>query len=185
MKTELHIKIGRQTSLLSFVLGTGIFALYFFTSFFELLFVGFIFIALSGLVNIVILLLILLKANKDRDNRMKLLKTCGLMLLNVPVMILYCWVAFILLNTMRITFVNSTQFTLTNINVAGCSGGHIDKLNEGESKTIWVDITGDCSITIDYLSNRQQKEERVTGYVTSNDGKKIRHNIGGQNDEQF
>lgn len=74
------------------------------------------------------------------------------MLLNIPVMFFYCWAALILLATMRITFTNSTQTTLTNINVIGGGGGHIDKLERGENQTVWVAITGDCSIGIDYLS---------------------------------
>ena len=93
------------------------------------------------------------------------------MLLNIPVMFFYCWVTIILLNTMRITFANSTQTTLTNINVVG-GGGHIDKLESGESETVWVDIIGDCSIDIDYLYNGQRKEESVAGYVTSSMGQK-------------
>ena len=185
MTTERHIKLGRQTALISFLFGTGIFGLYFLTSSFELLFIGYGFIALTGLINIGILISILVKANKDKDNRKKLLTTCGLMLLNIPVMLFYCWVAIILLNTMRITFTNATQTTLTNINIIGCGGGHIDKLEIGESETVWVDITGDCSINIDYLSNGQKKEESVAGYVTNSMGQKMKHNIGGQNEEQF
>jgi hypothetical protein len=185
MTTERHIKLGRQTALISFLLGTGIFGLYFLTSSFELLFVGYGFIALTGLINLGILISVLVKANKDKDNRKKLLTTCGLMMLNIPIMLFYCWVAIILLGTMRITFTNSTQTTLTNINIVGCGGGQIDKLEVGESETVWVDITGDCSINIDYLANGQRKEESVAGYVTSSMGQKMKHNIGGQNEEQF
>ncbi|TXF77667.1 hypothetical protein [Chryseobacterium sp.] len=185
MTTERHIELGRQTALISFLLGTVIFGLYFLTSSFELLFVGYGFIALTGLINIGILISILLKAYKDKENRKKLLTTCGLMLMNIPVMVVYCWVAIILLDTMRITFTNSTQTTLTNINIIGCGGGQIDKLEIGESETVWVKITGDCSIDLKYLSNGQQKEEGVAGYVTSSMGQKIKHNIGGQNEELF
>ena len=185
MTTERHIKLGRQTATISFLLGTGIFGLYFLTSSFELLFVGYGFIALTGIINIGILISILVKGIKEKDNRKKLFTTCGYMLLNIPVILFYCWVAIILLDTMRITFTNSTQTTLTNINIVGCGGGHIDKLEIGESETVWVDITGDCSISVDYLSNGQQKEESVAGYVTSSMGQKMKHNIGGQNAEQF
>jgi hypothetical protein len=185
MTTERYIKLGRQTALISFLLGTAIFGLYFLTSSFGLLFLGYGFIALTVLINIGILISILVKANKDKDNRTKLFTTCGLMLLNIPVMLFYCWVAIILLNTMRITFTNSTQTTLTNINIVGCGGGHINKLESGESETVWVDITGDCSISIDYLSNGQKKEESIAGYVTNSMGQKMKHNIGGQNEEQF
>ncbi|SHF79141.1 hypothetical protein SAMN05444396_101411 [Flavobacterium segetis] len=86
---------------------------------------------------------------------------------------------------MRITFTNSTQTTLTDINIVGCGGGHIDKLKVGESKTVWVDITGDCSIDINYLSNGQRKEETVAGYVTSSMGEKVNHKIDGKDKDIF
>jgi len=181
MKTERYIKLGLQTALISFLLGTFIFGLYFLSSSFELLFVGYAFIVLIGLINIGILTSILLKAIKDVDNRKRLMTTCGIMLLNIPVMLFYCWVAIILLDTMRITFTNSTQTTLTNINIVGCGGGHIDKLEIGQSETVWVDITGDCSISVDYFSNGLKKEELVAGYLSGGMGQKMEHNISGHN----
>lgn len=86
---------------------------------------------------------------------------------------------------MRITFTNSTQTTLTDINIDGCGGGHIDKLEVGESKTVWVDITGDCSIDINYLSNGQRNGETVAGYVTSSMGQKVNHKIDGKDKDIF
>jgi hypothetical protein len=90
-----------------------------------------------------------------------------------------------LLDTMRVTFTNSTPATLTNINILGCGGGHIDKLEAGESQTVWIVIKEDCSIKIDYLSNGQKMEEGVTSYVTRGIGQKLEYNIGGQNNAQF
>lgn len=185
MTTQQHIKLGRLTALISFLLGTSIFGLYFLTSSSDLLFLGYGFIVLTGLINIGILISILLRANKDIENRRRLLTTSGVMLINIPVMLIYCWIAIILLGTMRITFTNDTGTQLTDINIIGCGGGHIDKLEIGESETVWVDITGDCSINIDYLYNGQKKEESVAGYVTNSMGQKMKHNIGGQNTEQF
>ncbi|SFU17424.1 hypothetical protein SAMN04489724_4647 [Algoriphagus locisalis] len=180
MTTDRHIKLGRTIALISFLAGTIIFGLYYLTSAFELLFVGYGFIALIGLINIGVLIAILVRAGADRENRSRLLKTCGLMTLNIPVMKAYCWVAIILLGTMRITFTNETGTKLTDINIIGCGGGHIEKLEVGESETVWVSITGDCSIDIDYLSNGQRKEEMVAGYVTSSMGQKLNHKIDGQ-----
>lgn len=153
------------------------------TSAFELLFAGFGFIVIIGLINISVLIAILIKAGKDKA-RKRLLNTSGLMLLNIPVMIAYSWVAIILLGTMRITFINETDTTITDINIVGC-GGNIDKLEVGESQTVWVGITGDCSIYVDYLSNGQRMEETVAGYVTSNMGQKVRHKIDGKDKEIF
>jgi hypothetical protein len=62
MKTERHIKLARQTILLSFLLGTAIFGFYFFTSSFEVLSLVYGFITLAGLLNSVVLISILVKA---------------------------------------------------------------------------------------------------------------------------
>lgn len=184
MTTERLIKLGRQTALISFLLATAIFILYFLTSSFEILTLGQSFIALAGLINVGILISILFKTNRDKANKAQLFTTCGLMLLNIPVLFFYCWVTGILLDTMRITFTNTTKTTLTNINIVGC-GAYIDKLESGESETVWVEITSDCSIGINYLSEGQKKEENVAGYVTPLMGQKMKHNIGGKNDKQF
>lgn len=185
MSAEKHIKTGKLTALISFLIGTAIFGLYFLTSAAELLFLGYGFILLTGLVNAIILWTILVAAYKDNPNRKRLLLTSGLMLLNIPVMLIYCSIAFVLLDTMRITFTNATDKVLTDINIVGCELKHIDKLEIGETKTVWVGITGDCTINIDYLADGQRKEENVAGYVTSSMGQKMKHNIGVQNDNMF
>ena len=185
MKTESYIKLGRLIALISFILGTIIFGLYFQSSLDELLFVGYGFIVFTGIINIILLISILIRASIEKDNRKKLLTTCGLMLLNIPIMLLYCWIAFIIIGYMRITFTNTMPTTLTDINIIGCETEHIDKLEIGESKTVWIGITGDCTINIDYLENGKRKEEIVVGYVTSGMGQRIKHNVGGQNKETF
>ena len=185
MTTDRYIKLGRITALISFIAGTIIFGLYYLSSAFILLFVGYGFIALMGLINIGILVAVLSRANRDKENRRKLLKTCGIMLLNIPVMIVYCWIAIILLDTMRITFTNETGKEISDINIVGCGGGYIDKLEIGESKTVWVSITGDCSIELEYLSNGKRNDEIVAGYVTSSMGQKINHKIDGQDKDMF
>lgn len=185
MTTEAHIKLGRKTALISFLLGSCIFGFYFLTSVFELLFLGLGYIILTGLINLGVLILIVDKAREDKNKRKKLYATCGLMLLNIPVKLFYCWITGILLNTMRITFTNATQTTLTNINIEGCGGGQIDKLESGESETVWVDITGDCSINVTYFFNGVKTDENIAGYVTGNLGQKMKHNIGGKNERLF
>lgn len=178
MGTERHIRLGRLTAILSFLLGTFIFGLYYITSSSALLFIGYGYILLASLVNLVVLVLILNRAKKDQNNRKGLLKTSGIMLLNIPVMLLYCWIAIILLGTMRITFTNPTQTPIDNIKIMGCASGYIDRLSAGESKEIWVDISGDCTINITYSLAGTNKEEVVVGYVTSSMGQKIEHRIG-------
>jgi hypothetical protein len=92
---------------------------------------------------------------------------------------------FVLLNTMRITFTNSTQTTLSNIHIHGCGSGYIEKLDIGQRKTVWIDITGDCSINIDYLFKGQTKKEIIADYVTTFMGQKINYKIRQENEEYF
>lgn len=185
MKTEHYINLGQLAALISFLLGTIIFGLYFMTSSFNLLFVGYGFIAIVGLINVCIIIPVLTRATNDKVNKSKLNWTAALMLLNIPVMLTYCWVAVILLNTMRITVTNSTQTVLEDITIVGCETEYIDKLEIGKSKTVWVTITGDCAIDIHFLTNGQPKMENVAGYVTNNMGQKMKYNIGGRNDDLF
>lgn len=183
LTTAQFVKLGRMTALISFVLGTFIFLLYFFTSSDDLLLAGYLFIIITGLANILVIIIILVAPAKDEDRRNKIQSTIGLMLLNIPVMVLYCWIAIILLDTMRITFTNSTQTTLTDINITGCETEHIDLLEAGESETVWVSISGDCTIYVDYISNGVRKKENVAGYVTPGMGGKMKHTIGGVNEK--
>ena len=172
--------IGKFTALVSFLIGALIFGLYFFTSKGELLFVGYGYIAFAGIINLIVILFILVMAITDSSNRKNLLKTSGIMLINIPIMFIFIWVVMILIGTMRITFTNATQNKLTDINIVGCETKHIDELKPNESKTIWVGITGDCSINLEYLENGKLKRETVVGYATAGGGQKLKHKIDGK-----
>ncbi|MDY7394160.1 hypothetical protein UMM65_02825 [Aureibaculum sp. 2210JD6-5] len=185
MTTEKQIALGKRTALFSFIIGTTIFGIYFLTSNWQLLFVGYGFIIIAGFFNIIILILMLAKANIDPENRNKLLKTSGLMLLNIPVLFIYVWFAIILTGNMRIKFTNTTENKLTEINIIGCETEHIAELEPNESKTVWVGITGDCTINLDYKENGVKKNETVAGYVTRGMGQKMNHKIGGENHLEF
>ncbi|MDQ3111930.1 MAG: hypothetical protein M3R17_18745 [Bacteroidota bacterium] len=185
MINEQYIKQGKFIALISFLSGTFIFGAFFLTSEFKLLFVGYVFIAVATVINLGFLVAILIKVLHNKAQIKKALATCGLMLLNIPVTLFYCWIAITLMNTMRITFINATQIDVTDIKITGCEPGHILKLQPGESQTIWVDITGDCSIDIEYLSNGQLTKESVADYVTNSLGQKIEYKIGGKNEKPF
>lgn len=179
MNTEKLIKTGKQTAIISFIIGTGIFGLYFLSSSDILLFLGYGFIVLAGITNFVIFILLLTRIYYDKTNKQKILSTCGLMLLNIPIMIIYIWIAIILLNTMRITFNNTSKTTYTNIQIIGCETESIKKLEAGESKTVWIGITGDCSLSIIYGKNGVKKTETVMSYVTNNMGQNLSYTIEG------
>ncbi|QQR88301.1 MAG: hypothetical protein IPJ76_08855 [Flavobacteriales bacterium] len=160
-------------------MGTIIVALYYWTSSSELLIAGYWFIVVAALVNVAVLTALLVKASKARTEK-KLLITCGLMLLNIPVAVGYMLLVVTLLDTMRITFTNMTNTPITDISIEGCEAEHIDELEVGESRTVWISISGDCDIAVDFLSNGTRKREIVAPYVTSSMGQKLEHNIGGR-----
>ena len=91
----------------------------------------------------------------------------------------------LLTGNMRITFTNSTKHKLTEINILGCETEHISELKPNESTTVWVGITGDCSINVDFKENGEKKSEIVAGYVTSGMGQKMNYKIGGENQLKF
>jgi hypothetical protein len=174
MNSEKYINLGKGTAIISFFIGTLIFGIYFLTSNSDLLFIGYGFIVLAGITNLIILIAILAKSKSDLTNRKRLLKKSGLMLINLPIMFLFIWFSLILIGNMRITFTNSTQNKLTDIKIVGC------ELKPNESKTVWVEITGDCSINLEYLENGELKKEMVARYVTSGMGQKIKHKFDGK-----
>jgi len=171
----------RLVSLISFILGTGLFVLYYFSDASSLLFLGLGFIIIAGLVNLIYFILVVRQTLKAKDNRRSFYVTCGLMLLNIPIMLLYCWWTSILLNTMRITFVNETSSRLTNIKIFGCEEKRIDKLEPREKKLVWVGITGDCSVNIEFNKDGKMENENVSGYTTNNMGQRMTHKIGWEN----
>jgi hypothetical protein len=178
MPSDKYLKNAKKIAALSFLLGTTIFIFYYLTSTGGLLFAGYAFILIAGLINLFIIIDILLKARTGNQQRKsKIYKTCGLMLLNIPVVLFYCRVTVLLLGTMRVTLTNSTQAELTRIAISGCESKFIASLKPGQSKEVWVGINGDCSIMVTYLSNGQQKNEMIAGYVTGGMGEKIKYTI--------
>jgi hypothetical protein len=89
MKNNLNIT-ARITALVSFVVGTMMLAFYLYYGE-SALNIGFtlFFIATAFIVNIVLFVILFLSALTNKTNRYNTLETCGLMLLNIPVTVLY------------------------------------------------------------------------------------------------
>ncbi len=144
----------------------------------ELIFIGYAFVSFAAIVNIIVFAILLAKSTLDSSNRNKLLKTAGLMALNIPIALIYFYFVLVLVNTMRITFVNETGETLTSLVVDGCETLELGELQPKERTTCWVSIDRDCSITLEYSLNGQTKIEEIYGYVTTSMGQKGTFNIG-------
>jgi hypothetical protein len=179
MTTENYQQLGKRAALFSFLLGTLIMLGFFITGEFKLAFVGLFYILIIGSINVLIFIAILIKTFKNPEHKKPLLLTCILMLLNIPVMLLYCWFAFYLLDTLRITFTNVTPKEISDIKIEGCESNFIKTLKPNQSKTVWINIPNDCFVNIKYTSNGQNKTENVIPYTTGGMGEKMKYDIGG------
>lgn len=86
-------KIGKIVALISFLIGTTLFS--FFLYFGETtipIMLGFKFIIVAFIINLILLMANLLIFLFDFRNRSEYLKTCGIILINIPVSILYFYI---------------------------------------------------------------------------------------------
>lgn len=181
-------KIGFLIAVVSFLLGTLLLLIFYLSDSFDIAIIGYGFLIVAGIVNLIVLLILIKKSMTDKENRNSYLKTSGLLLLNIPIAIVYLIFVMFLFNTMRINFINKTGKPITEIQITGCESKTIDKLDIDESKTIWIGIPGDCSITIEYKIDDEIKREEVFSYVTNSMGQRAIFRIGNQEkpiDETF
>jgi hypothetical protein len=87
MKKDKSIQLGLVTTIVSFIIGSIIFGLYYFTSFAGILFLGYFFIVVAGLINIIVFAKMTSNAAKEKDK--KIFRVSALMLINIPIMLLY------------------------------------------------------------------------------------------------
>lgn len=83
-------KIGIYSAITSFIIGTVMFLIFYFTNYGDMVMTpGIIFVIVAGIVNAVILLGILKKLICEKENRKKKLITSAIILLNIPIAIIY------------------------------------------------------------------------------------------------
>jgi len=184
MKTITQIKIGKLTAIISFLIGTTLFLLYYFTTNENLFLIGFFYIIFSGIINLGVLLWLSTKSTNDLDLKKGLSQAKKLILLNIPIAIAYFIGIMTLLSYMRITFINNTNSEISNIRIIGCEEREISKILPNERITKWISINGDCSISIKYNNNGIEKEEIVAHYVSGLMGQRYQYRIG-EDDGKF
>ncbi len=168
----------KKTAIITFLIGTLLLSVYYFTSNFALLYVGLAFVVIAFVVNIAVLFSAWRSYKKKPDSKKLLWSDAGTLLLNVPVLFLYALIAVHLTNVMRVHFSNTNPVEISEIKIEGCDSKSVAKLLAGESKTVWIPITQDCEIMISYRKNGQLITEEVAGYLTPGMGERIHYSIG-------
>jgi len=171
-------KIGRFTALISFLIGTVFLIVFYFTNSVTITINGLIFTVIAGIINLGVFVKVLVDLKNEKENRKKYFRTSGIMLLNIPIVLLYFYFVIILMNTMRVTLINETGREISQLRIIGGEPKTIDKLDIGEKRTKWIAIKGDNSLSIEYNIDGETKKETIYGYITSFSGDKIKYAIG-------
>jgi hypothetical protein len=169
-------KIGLYTALISFLIGTMILIIFYFTDSSEIISFGMIFIVVAGIINAGVFVKVLIDLINEKENRKKYFFTSGIMLLNIPIVLAYFYFVMILMNTMRVSFINETGREITNLKIIGGEPKSIEKLEIGEKQTKWIAINAINDLILEYEFNGEVKTEMIYSYMVV--GKKIEHRIG-------
>ena len=178
MRPQKLIRIGIKAGVLTILLSSLIYFTYYFTSYNLIVYLEYAFIFLAGAACFIILLRILNHVKKHKRYRIPLLLTSGFILISGIIAIIYFRNLTTLLDTMRINFVNESQYVLTDIKISGCQKKQVENIAPKASQTVWIRITRDCAINLSYNENGVVKNEVISSFVTTSMGQKINFSIG-------
>ncbi|HYG53222.1 MAG TPA: hypothetical protein VD905_20120 [Flavobacteriales bacterium] len=177
MTSRRLIKTAKIITLFSFFGGTIIFFWFYFTMNYNALFLGYMYIAFTVILNLGLLVVMLVRSLSDEESRSKLRSAGALMFVNIPVMFIYVGLTVMLLNRLRITLVNKTTHEIANIKLFGCEEHKIGNIPAGESKGVWVYIPTDCQVEMEYLLNGRKTNATVVEYASAGHGELITYEI--------
>ena len=178
MRPQKLIRIGIKAGVLTILLSSLIYFTYYFTSYNLIVYLEYAFIFLAGAACFIILLRILNHVKKHKRYRIPLLLTSGFILISGVIAIIYFRNLTTLLDTMRINFVNESQYVLTDIKISGCQKKQVGNLEPKGTQTVWIRITRDCAINLSYNENGVVKNEVISSFVTTSMGQKLNFRIG-------
>ncbi|PQJ15680.1 hypothetical protein [Aureicoccus marinus] len=178
MKSNPKTRFALYTALISFVLGSAIISGYYWTLDSGFVTLGLIFLFVAVLFNLLVLIRLLFLARKDDSKHPTYLKTAGIMLLNIPIVLVYLQLAFSLSSTFRVKFVNRTESEMSNIHLQGCDHSFIGSLKPGESANISFEIPNDCGLSVQFSSEGKVYNETIADYLTVGMSASISHPLG-------
>ena len=173
-------KIGIYTALISFLIGTLLLIIFYFTDSSSITSFGMIFIVIAGIINAGVFVKVLIDLINEKENRKKYIFTSGIMLLNIPIVLVYFYFVMVLMNTLRVSFRNETGREISHLKIIGGELKTIERLDIGERKTKWIDITQDSDLQIEYQIDGKIKNELIYGYITNFSGQRIKYRIGNE-----
>ena len=86
------ITTSKSIAVLSFSIGTTLFAIQLYFRGISFISVGFVFVIVAIIVNTISLIALIFTLLGSSKNKLELAKTCGIILLNIPIAILYFYI---------------------------------------------------------------------------------------------
>jgi hypothetical protein len=138
------------TAILSFAIGSGFFLTYTLSDSADIAFYGYFYILVAGIINLIVLVLLISRLIIDKDKRKKYMISTGILLANIPIAIFYFYFVMVMMNTMRINFVNDSTNLISEAKIEGCQTKSLGDIKLVISELCWISIPNDCSIKIKY-----------------------------------
>ena len=177
-----YLRLAVKLAATLFVIGTLILILFYVTGSSTVAMVGYAFTVTCVVITWAFIAVVLFSFVRGRITMTESLKILGVILINIPIAILYIYLAVLLTGYARVTFKNTTGGELGVIKIHGCEEKEIPGMKPNESETVWIKIPADCQIDIDYEQRGERKLETVAGYLTQSGGVKAVYEIGSNRD---
>jgi hypothetical protein len=175
LATRVFLKKCWQVSLSSLLLGTAMLVLFFFSDNFLVAFVSAPVVLVIGLYNLKLLLQLVWRGRKEKENRKEFWRTAGIMSLNIPAALLYTKFVLMLSNALLVRLVNDTNQPLQHVVVLGCGEQRqLADLRPGQATILWLPISPACferTVSVQYRAGNTTQQAIIDGYVVA--GKRL------------
>lgn len=126
-------------------------------------------IIISGPLCIAGLVITLIYSRNNKEDiqaKRNAVRVATFILCNIPLAIFYILFAFYMMDTERITINNNSDAMVHDIHIFGVGDNDkIDKIEKGQSKTVWVHMTQEGSIKMKYTQNGQIDTTCIIDYT--------------------
>ncbi len=176
-------KIGYCTALLTFLIATLILFAYYEAYQCDYERYGLLFIPVAFVLNLIVLVMIIVISRRRQISGP--FYSIHAMLLNIPYAFFCIWFALFLMSYYRVTVVNDTDSEALNIRFSGCDKEVINRLDVGESETVWIELENDCTLHMRYLMDGVAREDQVAGYLSSGMGHPATYYLSGRDNPKY
>jgi hypothetical protein len=172
-----YFKFGVRVSISFLIIGTVILIWFYFSMSSKIVRLGYLFTVLALFIAWAYTAFLLFHFVRQKLSLTELFKTIGILFINIPIGLAYIYLVMFLLNHVRITVKNSAASDIMVLSLTGCEEKKLKALKNGDAKTVWIRITGDCAINIEYEVNGIEKKKTLIEYITPGGGVRATYEI--------